>query len=90
MAQNVTVTLDSSSKGIDLGFRIARRHYESLPEKTKRYLQDRIPKNLKAEHKFLKALYFSIQSTNTLNIALGKAYDEADPTAMFISSMNAT
>jgi len=87
-AQNVTITLDSSSKGIIW--------ISGLPEGTmKAYLKKTngiyriIPQKSESGTQIPEGTLFFDQSTNTLNIALGKAYDEADPTAVF-SSMNAT
>jgi hypothetical protein len=87
-AQNVTITLDSSSKGIIW--------VSGLPEGTmKAYLKKTngiyriIPQKSESGTQIPEGTLFFDQSTNTLNIALGKAYDEADPTAVF-SSMNAT
>jgi len=87
-AQNVTVTLDSTNKGVIW--------ISGLPEGTmKAYLKKtpgiyRIISQKSENGKQIPegTLYFD-QSANTLNIALGKAYDEADPTAIF-SNMNGT
>ena len=87
-AQNVTVTLDSSSKGIVW--------VSGLPEGTmKAYLKKPngiyriVSQKSESGGQIPEGTLFFDQSTNTLNIALGKAYDEADPTAVF-SSMNTT
>jgi len=87
-AQNVTITLDSTNKGIVW--------ISGLPEGTmKAYLKKTngiyriIPQKTESGTQVPEGTLFFDQSTNTLNIALGKPYDEADPTAIF-SSMNTT
>jgi hypothetical protein len=87
-AQNVTVTLDSSSKGIIW--------VSGLPEGTvKAYLKKPngiyriLSQKSETGTQIPEGTLFFDQSTNTLNIALGKAYDDADPTAIF-SSINGT
>ncbi len=84
-AQNITVTLDSSSKGIVW--------VSGLPEGTmKAYLKKPngiyriVSKKSESGGQIPEGTLFFDQSTNTLNIALGKAYDEADPTAVFTSN----
>jgi hypothetical protein len=80
--QNVTVTLDQDNKGIVW--------IEGLPEgKMKAYLKKapgtyRIIAQKNEEGKQIPegTLLFD-PSTNALNVALGKAYDEADPAAIF-------
>lgn len=87
-AQQVTVTLDSSSNGI---IRIS-----GLPEGTMRaYLKKSpgtyriISQKSESGKQIPEGTLFFDPSTNTLNVALGKAYDEADPTAIF-ANVNAT
>jgi len=84
-AQNVTITLDSTNKGIIW--------ISGLPEGTmKAYLKKTngiyriIPQKSESGAQIPEGTLFFDQSTNTLNIALGKAYDEADPTAVFTSN----
>lgn len=88
-AQQVTITLDSSNKGI---IWIA-----GLPEGTmKAYLKKspgtyRIMSQKSESGKQIpEGTLFFDPSTNTLNVALGKAYDEADPTAIFANANTAT
>jgi hypothetical protein len=81
-AQNVTVSLDQDNKGMIW--------IEGLPEgKMKAYLKKtpgtyRIVSQKSENGKDIPegTLVFD-QSTNTLNIALGKAYDEVDPASVF-------
>jgi hypothetical protein len=87
-AQQVTVTLDSSNKGVIW--------ISGLPEGTmKAYLKKSpgtyriISQKSDAGKEIPGGTLFFDPSTNTLSVALGKAYDEADPTAIF-SNMNAT
>lgn len=83
-AQPVTITLDSANKGMIW--------ISGLPEGTvKAYLKKspgtyRILSQKTEDGKQIPegTLLFD-PSTNTLNIALGKAYDDADPTAIFAS-----
>jgi len=86
-SQNVTISLDQDNKGIVW--------IEGLPEgKFKAYLK-RAPGTYRIISQKSEAgktipegtLNFD-QSTNTLNVALGKKFDDADPTAIF--SMNGT
>lgn len=87
-AQTVTVTLDSANRGVIW--------VAGLPEgNIKAYLKKspgtyRIISQKSQDGKEIPegTLLFD-PSTNTLNVALGKAFDEADPTAIF-SNMNAT
>ena len=81
-AQNLTVTLDSTNRGIIW--------INGLPEGTmKAYLKKTpgiyriIPQKSENGKQIPEGTLFFDQSTNTLNVALGKAYDEADPTAVF-------
>ncbi len=82
--QQVTITLDSSNKGmiwvsglqegtVKAYLKKSPGTYRIMSQKTEDGKQ--IPEG---------TLFFD-PSTNTLNIALGKAYDEADPTAIFAS-----
>jgi hypothetical protein len=87
-AQNITITLDSASKGIIW--------ISGLPEGTMRAYLKKSPGTYriisqKSDNgkQIPEGTLFFDPSTNTLNIALGKAYDDADPTAIF-SNMNAT
>jgi hypothetical protein len=87
-AQQVTIALDSSSKGIIW--------ITGLPEGTmKAYLKKSpgtyriIPQKSESGKQIPEGTLFFDPSTNTLNVALGKAYDEADPTAIF-TNVNAT
>lgn len=87
--QQVNITLDSANKGV---IWIA-----GLPEGTmKAYLKKspgtyRIISQKSDNGKQIPegTLYFD-QTTNTLNVALGKAYDEVDPTAIFANTNTAT
>lgn len=87
--QQVNITLDSANKGV---IWIA-----GLPEGTmKAYLKKspgiyRIISQKSDNGKQIPegTLYFD-QTTNTLNVALGKAYDEVDPTAIFANANTAT
>jgi len=86
-AQQVTVTLDSSNKGM---IWIA-----GLPEGTmKAYLKKSpgtyriLSQKSESGSQIPEGTLFFDPSTNTLSVALGKAYDEADPTSIF-ASMNA-
>jgi hypothetical protein len=81
-AQQVTITLDSASKGI---IWIA-----GLPEGTmKAYLKKSpgtyriISQKAESGKQIPEGTLFFDPTTNTLNVALGKAYDEADPTGIF-------
>jgi len=86
-AQQVTVTLDSANKGM---IWIA-----GLPEGTmKAYLKKSpgtyriLSQKSESGSQIPEGTLFFDPSTNTLSVALGKAYDEADPTSIF-ASMNA-
>jgi hypothetical protein len=86
-AQTVTITLDSSNRGVIW--------VAGLPEGTlKAYLKKtpgtyRIVSQKADDGKQIpEGTLFFDPSTNTLNVALGKAYDEADPTSIF-ANMNA-
>lgn len=87
--QQVTVSLDSSNQGIIW--------ISGLPEGTmKAYLKKspgtyRIVSQKSQNGKEIPegTLFFDTAS-NTLNIALGKAYDEVDPTAIFTNANNMT
>jgi len=88
-AQQVTIALDSSSKGIIW--------ITGLPEGTmKAYLKKspgtyRIISQKSDNGKQIpEGTLFFDPSTNTLNVALGKAYDEADPTAIFANANTVT
>lgn len=87
-SQQVTITLDSSNKGV---IWIA-----GLPEGTmKAYLKKTpgtyriISQKAEGGTQIPEGTLFFDPSTNTLSVALGKAYDEADPTAIF-TNMNAS
>jgi len=87
-AQNVTITLDSTNRGIIW--------INGLPEGTmKAYLKKSpgiyriISQKSENGNQIPEGTLFFDQSANTLNVALGKAYDDADPTAVF-SGANAT
>lgn len=86
--QPVTVTLDSSNKGV---IWIA-----GLPEGTmKAYLKKTpgtyriLSQKSESGKQIPEGTLFFDPSTNTLSVALGKPYDEADPTAIF-SNINTT
>lgn len=87
-AQNVTVTLDSSSKGIIWVSGLPEGNIKAYLKKTNGIYRI-IPQKSESGTQIPEGTLFFDQSTNTLNIALGKAYDEADPTAVF-TSMNST
>lgn len=81
-SQTVTVSMDSASKGI---IWIA-----GLPEGTmKAYLKKApgiyriVSQKSETGKEIPEGTLFFDPSTNTLNIALGKTYDEADPTSVF-------
>ena len=81
-AQTVTITLDSTNKGV---IWIA-----GLPEGTmKAYLKKSpgtyriVSQKSESGAQIPEGTLFFDPSTNALNVALGKAYDEADPTAIF-------
>jgi hypothetical protein len=85
-AQSVTITLDSTNRGV---IWIA-----GLPEGTmKAYLKKSpgtyriVSQKAETGKQIPEGTLFFDPSTNTLNVALGKAYDEADPTAIF-TTMN--
>lgn len=85
--QTVTVTLDTTNKGIIW--------ISGLPEGTmKAYLKKSpgtyriVSQKTESGTQVPEGTLFFDPSTNTLDIALGKAYDEADPTAIF-NNMNA-
>lgn len=87
-AQNVTITLDSTNKGVIW--------ISGLPEGTMKAYLKKVPGiyrivSQKSDNgkQIPEGTLFFDQSTNTLNVALGKAYDDADPTAIF-SNMNGT
>lgn len=87
--QQVTITLDSSNRGMIW--------VAGLPEGTmKAYLKKspgtyRILSQKAESGKEIPegTLYFDT-TTNTVSVALGKAYDEADPTAIFANANTAT
>jgi hypothetical protein len=85
-AQTVTISLDSANRGVIW--------VAGLPEGTlKAYLKKSpgtyriISQKAEDGKQIPEGTLFFDPSTNTLNVALGKAYDEADPTAVF-STMN--
>jgi len=87
-SQTVTITLDSTSKGIIW--------ISGLPEGTmKAYLKQApgtyriISQKSESGKQIPEGTLFFDPSTNTLSVALGKAYDEANPTAIF-TNMNTT
>ncbi len=87
-AQQVTIVLDSSNKGVVW--------ISGLPEGTmKAYLKKApgtyriISQKSESGKQIPEGTLFFDPSTNTLNVALGKAYDEADPTAIF-TNVNTT
>ena len=87
-SQTVTVTLDSTNRGVIW--------VAGLPEGTMKAYLKKSPGiyrivSQKAENgnQIPEGTLFFDPSANTLSVALGKAYDEADPTAIF-SSMNTT
>jgi hypothetical protein len=87
-AQQVTIALDSSNKGVIW--------ISGLPEGTmKAYLKKApgtyriVSQKSESGKQIPEGTLFFDPSTNTLNVALGKAYDEADPTAIFANA-NAT
>ena len=87
-AQQVTITLDSSNKGMIW--------ISGLPEGTmKAYLKKSpgtyriLSQKSESGAQIPEGTLFFDPSTNTLEVALGKAYDEADPTAIFANA-NAT
>lgn len=80
--QDVTVTLDSSNQGVIW--------ISGLPEGTmKAYLKKSpgiyriISQKSESGKQIPEGTLFFDPSTNALNVALGKSYDEADPTAVF-------
>lgn len=88
-AQQVTVTLDSSNKGVIW--------ITGLPEGTIKAYMKRPPSTYKilaqkseSGKEIPEGTLFFDPSTNTLNVALGKPYDEADPTAIFVNANAAT
>ena len=87
-AQTVTITLDTTNKGVIW--------ISGLPEGTmKAYLKKSpgtyriISQKSESGAQIPEGTLFFDPATNTLNVALGKAYDEADPTAIF-TNMNTT
>jgi hypothetical protein len=87
--QQVTIALDSSNKGVIW--------ITGLPEGTmKAYLKKApgtyriISQKSESGKQIPEGTLFFDPSTNTLNVALGKAYDEADPTAIFANANTAT
>lgn len=86
--QTVTISLDSSNKGIIW--------ISGLPEGTMKAYLKKAPGTYRIITQKSESgaqipegtLYFD-PNTNTLDVALGKAYDEADPTAIF-TNMNAS
>jgi hypothetical protein len=85
-AQQVTITLDSANKGVIW--------ISGLPEGTfKAYLKKSpgtyriISQKAENGSQIPEGTLFFDPSTNTLNIALGKAFDETDPTSIF-ANMN--
>ena len=82
--QEVTITLDSANRGIIW--------VAGLPEGTMKAFLKKSPGTYrivsqKAEggKQIPEGTLFFDPATNTLNVALGKAYDEADPTSIFAS-----
>jgi hypothetical protein len=81
-AQTVTITLDSMNRGVIW--------VAGLPEGTiKAYLKKSpgtyriISQKAESGKQIPEGTLFFDPSTNTLNVALGKSFDEADPTAIF-------
>lgn len=86
-SQDVTIALDSANKGVIW--------ITGLPEGAmKAYLKKSpgtyriVSQKTESGKQIPEGTLFFDPSTNTLNVALGKAYDEADPTAVF-ASLNA-
>jgi hypothetical protein len=80
--QNVSITLDSTNRGIVW--------VSGFPEGTfKAYLKKSpgiyriVSQKSESGKQIPEGTLFFDPSTNTLNVALGKTYDEADPTAVF-------
>jgi hypothetical protein len=87
-AQQVTIALDSSNKGVIW--------ISGLPEGTmKAYLKKSpgtyriVSQKSESGKQIPEGTLFFDPSTNTLSVALGKTYNEADPTAIF-TNVNAT
>lgn len=81
-AQTVTITLDSTNKGVIW--------VAGLPQGTMKAYLKKAPGTYrivsqKSENgaQIPEGTLFFDPSTNVLNVALGKTYDEADPTAIF-------
>lgn len=87
-AQTVTISLDSANRGVIW--------VAGLPEGTMKAFLKKSPGTYrivsqKADDgkQIPEGTLFFDPATNTLNVALGKAYDEADPTAIF-TTLNTT
>lgn len=87
--QQVTVTLDSSNQGMIW--------ISGLPEGTvKAYLKKSpgtyriVSQKSESGKEIPEGTLFFDTTSNTLSIALGKPYDEADPTAIFANANNMT
>lgn len=88
-AQTVTVTLDSSNRGAIWIAGLPEgtmKAYLKTPPGTYRIISQKSQSGTKVPE---GTLIFDT-STNTLNIALGKAYDEANPSSIFMNINNAT
>lgn len=88
-AQSVTITLDSANKGIIW--------ISGLPEGTmKAYLRKSpgtyriISQKSESGKQIPEGTLIFDPNTNTLNVALGKAYDEADPASIFATTTAST
>lgn len=83
-AQQISVTLDSANKGVIW--------VSGLPEGTfKAYLKKSpgtyriLSQKAEGGNQIPEGTLFFDPATNTLNVALGKAFDEADPTSIFVN-----
>ena len=88
-AQTVTVTLDTTNKGVIWISGLPEgtiKAYLKTPPSTYRIISQKSQSGMKVPE---GTLIFD-PSTNTLNIALGKAFDEANPSSVFVNMNDAT
>ena len=92
-SQDVTITLDSANQGVIWISGLPEGNFKAYLKKSPGIYRIISQKSVNGKQIPEGTLFFD-PSANTLNIALGKAYSEADPTAVFnninTAAINAT
>lgn len=86
---NVTISLDADSKGIVWVEGLPEGKFKAFLKKSPTYYRIIAQKTEEGKQLPEGTLIFDA-TTNTLNIAFGKAYDDAEPTAVFTNATAAT